>query len=112
MTDKRITVRETARVLRKHVAEITLACKRTAQDVQGWRVLAEVSNAGDWRGAGRVSPGTLSLMAHERRGRACYFTPSRRMTQAEVRYQIAEWIEIEEWIEEPYQTEEDHEQTN
>lgn len=89
MKAKLVSIHEAADIMRQHKAEI-LKVMRDAP--KGWRVLAEVSNEGQWRGVGRVTPGTGSLMAHEGRGYAAYFGVSRFTSYADVEDDILDWI--------------------
>lgn len=85
-----ITAGQAAEVFAAHAAEIVRECR---QAPRGFRVLAEVDGDGEWRGAGRVTPGTGSLLAYEGRGFALYAEPNRFSSYADIGDAIAEWLE-------------------
>ena len=85
-----ISYQTAAAVLRQHKKEI-LAAVRSAP--AGWRVLAEVDGDGAWRGAGCVTPGTGSLLAHEGRGHAFYMSADPFASYDDIEDAISAWVE-------------------
>jgi hypothetical protein len=85
-----ITEERAAEIFRTHVRELVRAARRGAP---GRRVLAEVAGDGAWQGAGVVTRGTGSLLAHEGRGYALYVSCHRFFSLADGLQAIDEWEE-------------------
>lgn len=83
-----ISIDGAAGVFHRHARDILKAVRSAPR---GWRVMAEVDGDGRWRGAGRVTPGTTSLLAHEGRGYAIYFDADRFCSLQDVADGIEEW---------------------
>lgn len=95
MTDT-LSIYDIADVMREHKKEILKEARRSAK--HGYRVMAEIENDGTWRGVGVVTPGTGSLLAHEGRGFACFFSCDSFMSYNEIEEQIWQWTEEKQQI--------------
>ncbi len=85
-----ISYLDAAEVFRRHKKDILKAVRSAPA---GWRVLAEVDGDGAWRGAGCVTSGTGSLLAHEGRGYALYMGVNVFASYADVEDAISAWVE-------------------
>jgi len=89
---ERISIQEAVDVFMKNRTEILKAAR--SQDVDsGYRVLAEVDNEGNWRGAGIVTPGTGSLMVHKQQGYALYVDCNQFKSRTSITEEIFDWEE-------------------
>lgn len=86
-----LSIYDIADVMRKHKKEIMKCARRSQRD--GFRVMVEVETDGTWRGAGVVTPGTGSLLAHEGRGFVCFFSCDSFLSYSDIEEEISEWLE-------------------
>ena len=89
---ERISIGEAVDVFMKNRTEILKAAR--SQDAgSGYRVLAEVDNKGNWCGAGIVTPGTGSLLEHQKKGFALYINCNEFKSRTGVTEDIFDWEE-------------------
>ena len=88
-----ITIYAAAEIFKAHAKDIMRLARKAPH---GFRVLAEIDGDGAWKGAGIVTQGTGSLLAHECRGFAAYFGGGPFTSLAEIEEQILGWLECSE----------------
>jgi len=89
---ERISIGDAVDVFMKNRTEILKAAR--SQDAgSGYRVLAEVDNKGNWCGAGIVTPGTGSLLEHQKKGFALYINCNEFKSRTGVTEDIFDWEE-------------------
>jgi hypothetical protein len=87
---EKMSIYDIADVMREHKKDIMKHAKRSNRD--GFRVMVEIENDGTWRGAGVVTPGTGSLLAHEG-GFVCFFSCNSFLSYSDIEDQIWQWIQ-------------------
>jgi len=86
----KISISQAVDIFIEHRTEILKAAR--SQDAEsGYRVLAEINNEGNWRGASVVAPDTGSLLAHKQQGYALFVDCNQFKSRTSVTEEIFDW---------------------
>lgn len=84
-----ISMYQAAEIFQQHADDILRELSKTPE---GYKVIAEVGNSGNWQGTRQVTRATTSEMARTGYGYAIYFYPQHDKTTADIDTAIKQWI--------------------